>query len=77
MTNRATFTLDPEAYAFLNDAAGSNKSAFVNKLLRQEKDRMLQDAIIKANEEEANDMEYQAHLAEWDVASADGLDSNV
>jgi len=74
MTNRATFTLDEESYAFLVAASGKNRSAFVNALLRKEKQRLLAEKILSANLEEAGDAAYQKNLAEWDVTAFDGID---
>jgi antitoxin CcdA len=74
MTNRATFTLEDDALAYLNQAGGDNKSAYVNHLLLQEKKRSLKKAIRQANLEEAEDTAYQRELSEWDGTLADGLD---
>ena len=53
MTHRATFTLEAEAFAFLTTAAGNNRSASINQLLKQEKQRQLEAALVQANQEEA------------------------
>ena len=73
MTNRATFTLDTEAYDFLHNTAGSNKSAFINNFLKAEKTRQLAEAIKKANIEEAQDYDSQQILSEWDTTMSNGL----
>jgi hypothetical protein len=73
--HRATFTLDTEAYGFLKSFAGTNKSAFINQLLKKEKRRRLQEAIRKANIEEAEDTSYQEELSAWETISDDGLSS--
>jgi len=73
MTNRATITLDDDAYAFLEASAGDNRSAYINKLLKEEKRRVLEKQILKANQEEASDLTYQEKLMDWDVTSSDGL----
>ena len=74
MTNRATFTLEDDAFAYLKRAGGENKSAYVNHLLLQEKKRALKKAILQANQEEAEDTTYQEELSEWDETLADGLE---
>ena len=74
MANRATFTLDEDAYAFLRTFGGKNKSAFINGLLRKERQAYLQKRILSANLEEAGDAAYQQELAEWEVAALDGID---
>lgn len=73
MTYRATITLDQESYSFLKTAGGKNRSAFVNKLLKEEKRRTLAAAILKANQEEAADQPYQQELSEWDETLLDGM----
>jgi hypothetical protein len=75
MTERATFSIDNDTFAFLQSAAGNNRSAFINRLLKEEKKRTLDKLIAQANREEAEDSEYQNELAEWDIALADGLNS--
>ena len=75
MTQRATFTLEAEAFAFLKAVAGNNRSAYINRLLKEEKQRQLEKAIRRANQEEAEDAAYQAELDDWDETLADGLDT--
>ena len=75
MTERATFSIDSDAFAFLQQAAGKNRSAFINRLLKEEKKRTLEKKLTKANQEEAEDAAYQEELAEWDVTLSDGLNS--
>lgn len=73
MTHRATITLDKEAYSFLLSAAKDNRSAFINELLKREKQRHLEKAILQANQEEADDPIYQEELSNWDETLADGI----
>lgn len=76
MTQRVTITLDEEAFVFLNDVANNNRSAYINKLLKQERRNYLQAALRKANQEEAKDTNYQEELQEWDSTLSDGLTAN-
>ncbi len=73
MTHRATITLDNDSYAFLNSVAANNRSAYINQLLKQARKDSLKEALIKANEEEAEDAGYQEELKTWDTALSDGL----
>ena len=73
MTNRATFTLEKDAFDFLKKVGGTNKSAYINHLLKEEKRRTLQQAILKANQEEAEES-YQNEITDWDTTVSDGLD---
>ncbi|MGR3303853.1 MAG: type II toxin-antitoxin system MazE family antitoxin [Candidatus Scalindua sp.] len=75
MTNRATFTIEDEAFAFLNSMANNNRSAYINRLLKKEKQRILEKAIMKANQEEAEDLEYQEELSDWEETLSDGLEA--
>ncbi len=74
MTQRATFTLEAEAFAFLQAAAGNNRSAYINRLLKAEKQRQLEEALLQANQEEAENATYQEELSAWDEALFDGID---
>ena len=73
MTHRTTITLNDESFIFLNNIAGENRSAYINELLKQERINHLKQALLKANQEEAADSEYQEELKEWDIALSDGL----
>ena len=73
MTHRTTITLDDEVYLFLNDIAGDNRSAYINELLKQERKNFLKQALIKANQEEAADLDYQEELQAWENTVSDGL----
>jgi len=70
---RATFTIDDDAHAFLTEVGGANRSAYINQLLKREKQRLLEAAIRKANQEEAEDLEYQKELSVWNETLSDGL----
>lgn len=76
MTHRVTITLDEESFEFLNDVASNNRSAYVNQLLKQERRNFLQAALRKANQEEAEDKNYQEELQAWDSTLSDGLTAN-
>lgn len=73
MTHRATITLDEEAYKFLLSEAKDNRSGFINELIKREKERMLNIALSKANEEEGKDRSYQDELEIWDDTMMDGV----
>lgn len=71
---RTTITLDHEAYMYLEQAVKSNRSAFINTLIKAEKQRQLKAAIIQANKEEAEDAAYESDLSDWDITLSDGLE---
>lgn len=74
MTLRATFTLDSEAFSFLKKMGGKNRSAYINELLKKERRRSLEQAVLQGNREEAGDKAYQKELAVWDDTLEDGLE---
>lgn len=74
MSHRATISLEDEAFAFLNRVGGKNKSAYINALLKRERQRTLEAAVLRANREEAADAGYQDALSVWDETLLDGLD---
>ena len=76
MTHRTTITLDDESFVFLNNIAGDNRSAYINELLKQERINYLKQALLKANQEEAQDTDYQKELKEWDTTLSDGLSND-
>lgn len=74
MTFRATFTLDTDAFSFLKKMGGKNRSAYINELLKKERRRSLEKAVLQGNREEAEDKGYQEELAAWDQTLEDGLE---
>lgn len=76
MTHRTTLSIDDPNYAFLNAVAGNNRSAYINALLEKERKNTLRQAILSANQEEADDPEYQGALKAWDKTLGDGLAHN-
>jgi hypothetical protein len=73
MTIRTTITLEPQNLVFLDSVAADNRSAYINFLIAQEKKRLLAEAVLQANREEAGDEAYQAELRVWDAALSDDL----
>lgn len=74
MAKRLTISLDEEVYDYLEYAAGDNRSAFINEILRKHHEAERQAQMIRGLHEDANDPVYQAEIAEWDVTTTDGLD---
>ncbi|MDJ0681244.1 MAG: CopG family transcriptional regulator [Xenococcaceae cyanobacterium MO_167.B52] len=72
MSNRITITLDKETYEFLESKANGNRSAYINNILKAEKQRIIAEQILRANQEEA-EVSYQEELADWDITLSDGL----
>jgi hypothetical protein len=74
MNYRATFTLEPEAMAFLQQVGCKNRSGYINELLKRERKQALERALLQSNREEAGDSAYQEELAAWDARLEDGLE---
>lgn len=73
MTARATISFEEDNFRFLEKNAGKSRSEFINRLLREERKRQLEDGILKANQEESEDDDYQSELSGWDSTMSDGL----
>ena len=49
-----------------------DRSAYINRIIKQEKQRIIAEKIFQANQEEAQDS-YQQQLQDWDITVSDGL----
>lgn len=74
MSKKVSITLDDDILEFVDQLA-SNRSSFMNEILRQEKKRVLMRELENAYKDQANDLELQAEIAVWDVAVGDGLNA--
>lgn len=74
MSKKVSITLDDEVLDFV-DQNSSNRSRFINEILRQEKHKILMEKLANAYEEQANDPEFQEEIAVWDMTASDGLDA--
>ena len=72
MSDRITITLEKEVFEFLESKAKGDLSAYINSILKAEKQRIIAEQIFKANQEEAEES-YQEELADWDITLSDGL----
>lgn len=75
MTHRTTITLDDDSFTFLNTIAGNNRSAYINELLKHQRENYLKQSLLQANQEESQDPDYQSELNEWDITMYDGLNN--
>ena len=74
MSKKVSITLDDEVLVFVDQLA-SNRSSFINEVLRKEKNRIFMKELEAAYVDEANDPELQAERDLWDVVAGDGLDA--
>lgn len=76
MRQKIAITLDEELVKFL-DSVAKNRSEYINTLLAQHRQQVLEAQTIAALNEDATDPDYQQEMADWDNVVADGIDSNA
>lgn len=74
MSQKISITLDDEVLNFV-DGRASNRSSFINRVLREEKRRILMQELADAYQEQANDPDFQQEVSVWDVTVGDGLNA--
>jgi hypothetical protein len=75
MKQKIAITLDRELVSFIDLQAQGNRSDYLNSLITQERRKILNDQIIAALQEDIQDPEYQAEVAQWDRLAGDGIDA--
>jgi hypothetical protein len=75
MKQKIAITLDRELVSFIDLQAQGNRSDYLNSLITQERRKILTDEIIAALQEDIQDPEYQAEVAQWDRLAGDGIDA--
>ncbi len=76
MSTRLNITIDADIFEFIEKNAGGNRSAFVNKILKEAKRRVMEEALKRGLVEDMNDPEYREELALWDTCVGDGLEDD-
>jgi hypothetical protein len=74
MKQKVTLTLDQELIEFL-DLQASNRSEYLNGLLRERRSKVLMEQIVVALQADLEDPDYQADRQAWDAVVGDGLDA--
>ena len=74
MSKKVSITLDDDVLDFV-DRLANNRSSFINKIILEEKRRILTKELENAYIDQANDPEHQAEISIWDVAVGDGLNA--
>jgi Arc/MetJ-type ribon-helix-helix transcriptional regulator len=74
MKQKVTLTLDQELIEFL-DLQASNRSEYLNGLLREHRSKVLTEQIVAALQADLEDPDYQADIQAWDAVVEDGLDA--
>ena len=74
MSKKVSITLDDEVLTFV-DRLASNRSSFINDILRKEKRRLFMKELEDAYKEQMNDQDFQEEISVWDVTVGDGLNA--
>jgi metal-responsive CopG/Arc/MetJ family transcriptional regulator len=74
MSKKISITLDDEVLDFVDQLA-SNRSSFINSILRQEKRKVFMEELEEAYKDQSSDPEFQAEVSVWDIAVGDGLNA--
>jgi Arc/MetJ-type ribon-helix-helix transcriptional regulator len=75
MKQKIAITIDQQLLSYIDLHAQGNRSDYLNSLLRQEQQRTLKTEMITALQEDLQDQEYLAEIAEWDQLAVDGIDA--
>ena len=75
MKQKIAITLDRDLLSFIDRRANGNRSDYLNSLITQERQKILANEIIAALQDDSQDPEYQAEIAEWDRLAGDGIDA--
>jgi hypothetical protein len=74
MSKKVSITLDDEILTFV-DRLASNRSSFINDILRKEKKRLFMKELEDAYKEQMNDQDFQEEISAWDVTVGDGINA--
>jgi hypothetical protein len=74
MSKKVSITLDDEVLTFV-DRLASNRSSFINDILRKEKQRLFMKELEDAYKEQMNDQDFQEEISVWDVTVGDGINA--
>ncbi len=75
MKQKIAITLDRDLLSFIDRQANGNRSDYLNSLITQERRKILANEIVVALQEDSQDPEYLAEIAEWDRLAGDGIDA--
>lgn len=72
---KVTITLEDDILRFVDQQAQGNRSSYINALLAEHRRRILEAEMIAALKQDAEDLEYQAEIADWDSVVGDGINA--
>ncbi len=74
MSKKVSITLDDEVLGFV-DRLASNRSSFINDILRKEKERIFLLELADAYRGQGSDVLLQEEIWMWDATAEDGLNA--
>jgi Arc/MetJ-type ribon-helix-helix transcriptional regulator len=69
-----TISLEEEVLRFLDRSANGNRSDYLNSLLTQLRRQAIEQEMIEALLNDAEDQDYLTEIAVWDCVAGDGID---
>ena len=66
-------TLDESVIGFLDKMAEGNRSQYLNNLLKEHRNKVIEEELIASLSEETQDPQYQQEIQEWDGVVGDGI----
>ncbi|MGK7940850.1 MAG: CopG family transcriptional regulator [Crocosphaera sp.] len=70
---KIAITLDESLIGFLDKMAKGNRSQYLNNLLIEHRNKILEEQLIASLSEDAQDPQYQQEMQEWDGVVGDGI----
>ncbi|MDJ0845923.1 type II toxin-antitoxin system MazE family antitoxin [Crocosphaera sp.] len=70
---KIAITLDESLISFLDNMAQGNRSQYLNSLLREHRNKVIQEQLITSLSQETQDAQYQKDVQEWDGVVGDGI----
>jgi metal-responsive CopG/Arc/MetJ family transcriptional regulator len=79
LAKKVTITLDDDVLVFIDKQATdnegkANRSAFINKILKEAKKEYLEEELKLAYQRDTADKSYREEVALWDVVVGDGIE---
>jgi len=75
MKQKIAITLDQELVDFLDEVAGDSRSRYLNTILGQHRQQILEAELIAALKADAENLDYQQEIRLWDEVAGDGIDA--
>ncbi len=70
---KIAITLDESLIGFLDEMAKGNRSQYLNNLLTEHRNKIIEEQLIASLSEETQDPQYQQEIQAWDEVVGDGI----